>query len=131
MRQQQLAHPSIPLHGKRLVAQIETNPCPTAYSLKPVTGNGDIEVEHGLERAQSRRIRWIRAVGTAGALAESRIRQCLRRRRHIPGDLRSQKLLRSLREGRDEVTVDPAIAARARAAVEAMVAIGTPSPVGE
>ena len=42
-----------------------------------------------------------------------------------------EKLLRSLREGRDEVTVDPAIAARARAAVEAMVAIGTPSPVGE
>src|SRR5512132_329995 len=42
-----------------------------------------------------------------------------------------EKLLRSLREGRDEVTVDPVIAARARAAVEAMVAIGTPSPVGE
>ena len=31
----------------------------------------------------------------------------------------------------DEITVDPQIAARARAAVEAMVAIGTPSPVGE
>ena len=42
-----------------------------------------------------------------------------------------EKLLRSLREGRDEVTVDPEIAARARAAVEAMVAVGTPSPVGE
>jgi quinolinate synthase len=42
-----------------------------------------------------------------------------------------EKLLRALREGRDEVTLDPAIAARARAAVEAMVAIGTPSPVGE
>jgi quinolinate synthase len=42
-----------------------------------------------------------------------------------------EKLLRSLREGRDEVTVDPQIAARARAAVEAMVALGTPSPVGE
>jgi quinolinate synthase len=42
-----------------------------------------------------------------------------------------EKLLRALREGRDQVTVDPAIAARARAAVEAMVAIGTPSPVGE
>ena len=40
-----------------------------------------------------------------------------------------EKLLRALREGRDEVTVDPGIAARARAAVEAMVAIGTPSPV--
>jgi quinolinate synthase len=42
-----------------------------------------------------------------------------------------EKLLRSLRENRDEVTVDPEVAARARAAVEAMVAIGTPSPVGE
>src|SRR3712207_2112250 len=42
-----------------------------------------------------------------------------------------EKLLRALREGRDEVTVDPSIAARARAAVEAMVALGTPSPVGE
>jgi len=42
-----------------------------------------------------------------------------------------EKLLRALREGRDEVTVDPVIAARARSAVEAMVAIGTPSPVGE
>ncbi|NLT28852.1 MAG: quinolinate synthase NadA, partial [Propionibacterium sp.] len=34
------------------------------------------------------------------------------------------KLLRSLREGTDEVHVDPAIAARARQAVERMVAIG-------
>ncbi|MCV2490898.1 quinolinate synthase NadA [Geodermatophilus sp. YIM 151500] len=42
-----------------------------------------------------------------------------------------EKLLRALREGRDEVTVDPAVAARARAAVEAMVALGTPSPVAE
>jgi quinolinate synthase len=42
-----------------------------------------------------------------------------------------EKLLRALREGRDEVTVDPAVAARARAAVEAMVRLGTPSPVGE
>src|SRR3712207_6542687 len=42
-----------------------------------------------------------------------------------------EKLLRSLRENRDEVTVDPEVAARARAAVEAMVAVGTPSPVGE
>jgi quinolinate synthase len=42
-----------------------------------------------------------------------------------------EKLLRALREGRDEVTVDPAVAARARAAVEAMIALGSPSPVGE
>ena len=40
-------------------------------------------------------------------------------------------LLRCLREGRDEVTVDPALADRARRAVEAMVAVGTPSAVGE
>ena len=33
-------------------------------------------------------------------------------------------LLTSLREGRDEVTVDPATAAAARGAVEAMIAIG-------
>ncbi|WP_353647814.1 quinolinate synthase NadA [Nakamurella sp. A5-74] len=37
-----------------------------------------------------------------------------------------EKLLRSLREGTDEVHVDPAIAARARASVERMIAIGTP-----
>jgi quinolinate synthase len=42
-----------------------------------------------------------------------------------------QTLLRCLREGVDEVTVDPQVAQRARAAVERMVAIGTPSPVGE
>jgi quinolinate synthase len=42
-----------------------------------------------------------------------------------------EKLLRALREGRDEITVDPEIAARARAAVEAMIALGTPSPVAE
>ncbi len=36
------------------------------------------------------------------------------------------KLLRALREGRDEVHVDPAVAARARGAVEAMIAIGRP-----
>lgn len=37
-----------------------------------------------------------------------------------------QKLLRCLREGRDEVTVDPAVAERARRAVERMIAIGNP-----
>jgi len=37
-----------------------------------------------------------------------------------------EKLLRSLREGVDEVQVAPAIAARARSAVERMIAIGTP-----
>ncbi|MDT7626740.1 MAG: quinolinate synthase, partial [Pseudonocardiales bacterium] len=37
-----------------------------------------------------------------------------------------EKLLRALREGRDEVTVDPATAARGRAAVERMIAIGRP-----
>ena len=41
------------------------------------------------------------------------------------------KLLRCLRDGVDEVTVAPDIAARARAAVEAMIAIGTPSLHGE
>jgi quinolinate synthase len=40
-------------------------------------------------------------------------------------------LLRCLREGRDEVIVDEHIAAKARAAVEAMIAIGTPSLSGE
>ena len=40
-------------------------------------------------------------------------------------------LLRCLREGRDEVVVDPAIAAKARAAVEAMISVGTPSLSGE
>ncbi len=37
-----------------------------------------------------------------------------------------RKLLRSLREGRDEVRVDPATAARARAAVQRMIEIGQP-----
>jgi quinolinate synthase len=41
------------------------------------------------------------------------------------------KLLRSLREGRDEVTVPVDVAERARASVERMIAIGTPSPAGE
>ena len=36
------------------------------------------------------------------------------------------KLLRALREGRDEVHVDPDLAARGRRAVERMIAIGTP-----
>jgi quinolinate synthase len=36
------------------------------------------------------------------------------------------KLLRALREGRDEVTVAPGVAARGRAAVERMIAIGRP-----
>lgn len=36
------------------------------------------------------------------------------------------RLLRCLREGRDEVYVDPTVAARARRAVEAMVALGEP-----
>ncbi len=42
-----------------------------------------------------------------------------------------EKLLRSLRDGTDEVDVAPDIAARARASVERMIAIGTPSPTGE
>jgi quinolinate synthase len=37
-----------------------------------------------------------------------------------------EKLLRSLREGRDEVHVDPAVADRARSAVQRMIAIGRP-----
>jgi quinolinate synthase len=41
------------------------------------------------------------------------------------------KLLRSLREGTDVVDVPPDIAARARASVERMIAIGTPSRTGE
>jgi quinolinate synthase len=41
------------------------------------------------------------------------------------------KLLRSLKEGRDEVTLDPEIADRARRSVERMIAIGTPSPTAE
>jgi quinolinate synthase len=41
------------------------------------------------------------------------------------------KLLRSLREGTDEVTVPADIAERARRSVERMIAIGTPSPTAE
>jgi quinolinate synthase len=41
------------------------------------------------------------------------------------------KLLRSLRDGTDEVTVPPDIAERARRSVERMIAIGTPSPTAE
>ncbi len=40
-------------------------------------------------------------------------------------------LLRCLRDGVEEVRVPPDVASRARHAVEAMVAAGTPSPVGE
>jgi quinolinate synthase len=42
-----------------------------------------------------------------------------------------EKLLHSLQTMTDEVTVDDEIAARARASVERMIAIGTPSPRGE
>lgn len=41
------------------------------------------------------------------------------------------KLLRSLEEGRDEVTLDREVADRARRSLERMVAIGTPSPTAE
>ena len=41
------------------------------------------------------------------------------------------KLLRSLREGVDEIHIDRDIADRARASVERMIAIGTPSPTAE
>lgn len=41
------------------------------------------------------------------------------------------RLLLSLRDGVDEVDVDPEIAAAALASVERMIAIGTPSPTGE
>jgi quinolinate synthase len=37
-----------------------------------------------------------------------------------------EKLLRALREGRDEVCVDPDLAARARRAVQRMIEIGNP-----
>ncbi|MCB0882177.1 MAG: quinolinate synthase NadA [Thermoleophilia bacterium] len=42
-----------------------------------------------------------------------------------------QKLLDSLRDMRDEVTVPEDVAAKARACVERMIAIGNPSPYGE
>jgi quinolinate synthase len=41
------------------------------------------------------------------------------------------KLLRCLETMTDEVTVEPEVARRARASVEAMIAIGTPSRRGE
>jgi len=41
------------------------------------------------------------------------------------------KLLRALQTGEDEVTVPVDVAERARASVERMIAIGTPSPTGE
>mgnify|MGYP001812185821 CR=1 FL=1 len=41
------------------------------------------------------------------------------------------KLLRSLEQGRDEVTIDREIADAARQSLERMVAIGTPSPTAE
>ena len=40
-------------------------------------------------------------------------------------------LLRCLRDGVEEVHVDPDVADRARRAVRAMIAIGTPSAAGE
>jgi quinolinate synthase len=40
-------------------------------------------------------------------------------------------LLRCLRDGVDEVTVDPAVAARARQSVAAMIAVGTSTAGGE
>jgi quinolinate synthase len=40
-------------------------------------------------------------------------------------------LLRCLRDGTDEVHVDPGVAARARKAVQAMIAVGSPSAAGE
>jgi len=40
-------------------------------------------------------------------------------------------LLRCLRDGVEEVNVDPGVADRARRAVRAMIAIGTPSEAGE
>jgi quinolinate synthase len=40
-------------------------------------------------------------------------------------------LLRCLRDGVEEVHVPPGVASRARRAVEAMIAVGTPSPAGE
>ncbi len=43
----------------------------------------------------------------------------------------AEKLLRSLQTMTDEVTIEPEIAARARASVERMIAIGTPSRTGE
>jgi quinolinate synthase len=41
------------------------------------------------------------------------------------------KLLRSLREGTDEVLVPTDIVKKARRSVDAMIAIGTPSPTAE
>jgi quinolinate synthase len=41
------------------------------------------------------------------------------------------KLVRSLRDGVDEVTVPPDVAERARRSVERMIEIGTPSPTAE
>ncbi len=42
-----------------------------------------------------------------------------------------EKLLRCLREGRDEITVDPDVAERARAAVTRMIGIGAPAAGAE
>ena len=47
------------------------------------------------------------------------------------GMITPEKLLRCVTDGVEEVRVTPAVAARARSAVERMVAVGIPSPVAE
>jgi quinolinate synthase len=50
---------------------------------------------------------------------------------HFMKMITPERLLHSLRTGTDEVHVDAQIAARARRAVEGMIALGNPSPTGE
>ncbi len=112
-----------------------------------LTGTGDLPAERThvlstggmLERARTTQARSVLVATETGMLHQLRRvnpsvkwepvnakAECVYMKMTTP-----EVLLRCLRTGTTEVEVDPEIASRARRAVEAMISVGTSSPVGE
>ncbi|MGZ4589725.1 MAG: quinolinate synthase NadA [Actinomycetes bacterium] len=121
--------------------------CGCATSALWLAGTGDLPAERThvlatsgmLEHARTTTARHVLVATETGMLHQ--LRQANPAARFEPVNPRAvcpymkmttrEALLRCLRDGVDEVHVDPDVAARARRAVEAMIAVGTPSAAGE
>jgi quinolinate synthase len=134
VRDQVAAHPD---------AELLVHPeCGCATSALWLTGTGDLPADRTQVLSTGGMVAAARATTAATVLVATEVGMLHQLRRANPATdfvamnpaascrfmkmTTPQRLLDCLREGRDEVHVDPGVAARARRAVEAMIAIGRP-----
>jgi quinolinate synthase len=139
------------INGAELTAQVQADPdaelfvhpeCGCATSALYLAGAGALPPERVKILSTGGMLDAARETGARSVLVATEVGMLHQLRRAAPEvDFRAvndrasctymkmitpEKLLRSLREGTDEVDVDPELAARGRAAVQRMIAIGRP-----